>query len=67
MKKIDAILINPCLFKKESNIWKKIDSCFPSLGLASIAAYVREKGFKVRIIDAPAYRLSVEAFEDYLP
>jgi radical SAM superfamily enzyme YgiQ (UPF0313 family) len=66
MKKIDAILINPCLFKKESNIWKKIDSCFPSLGLASIAAYVREKGFKVRIIDAPAYRLSVEAFEDYL-
>jgi len=63
---LDAVLINPCLFKKESNIWKKIDSCFPSLGLASIAGYARDKGFKVRIIDAPALRLSVEGFEKYL-
>lgn len=63
---LDAVLINPCLFKKESNIWEKIDSCFPSLGLASIAGYVRDRGFKVKIIDAPALRLSVESFEKYL-
>jgi len=63
---LDAVLINPCLFKKKSNIWKRIDSCFPSLGLASIAGYARSKGFKVRIIDAPALRLSVEEFEKYL-
>lgn len=63
---LDAVLINPCLFKKERNIWKKIDSCFPSLGLASIAGYIRDKGFKVRIIDAPALRISVEGFEKYL-
>ena len=65
-KTLDAILINPCLFKKERNIWKEIDSCFPSFGLASIAAYVREKGFTVKIIDAPALRISVESFENYL-
>jgi radical SAM superfamily enzyme YgiQ (UPF0313 family) len=65
-KTLDAILINPCLFKKGRNIWKGIDSCFPSLGLASIAAYVRQKGFRVKIIDAPALRISVESFENYL-
>ncbi len=63
---LDALLINPSLFKKESNIWQKIDSCFPSLGLASIAAYARKQGFSVKIIDAPAERISVEGFEDYL-
>ncbi len=63
---LDALLINPYLFKKESNIWKRIDSCLPSLGLASIAAYVRSRGFKVNIIDSPALRLSEEGFEKYL-
>lgn len=63
---LDALLINPSLFKKESNIWQKIDSCFPSLGLASIAAYARKQGFNVKIIDAPAEKISVEAFENYL-
>jgi len=63
---LDTILINPCLFKKEGNIWRKIDSCFPALGLAYIAAYIREKGFTIKIIDAPALGLSVESFEDYL-
>jgi anaerobic magnesium-protoporphyrin IX monomethyl ester cyclase len=63
---IDAILINPCLFKKNSNIWQKVDSCFPSLGLASIAAYARKEGFTVKIIDAPALKLTLENFESYL-
>ncbi len=63
---IDIVLINPCLFKKDYNIWQKIDSCFPSLGLASLAAYLRQQGFNVKIIDAPALELSVEAFENYL-
>jgi len=63
---IDAILINPCLFKKQANIWKSIDSIFPALGLVYLAAYIREKGFKVKIIDAPALKISVESFEDYL-
>lgn len=63
---LDVLLINPTLFKKENNIWQKIDSCFPSLGLASIAAYVRQKGFSVKIIDAPAEKISVENFGSYL-
>ena len=63
---LDVLLINPTLFKREANIWQKIDSSFPSLGLASIAAYVRSKGFRVKIIDAPAEKISVESFADYL-
>ncbi|MFH1173032.1 MAG: radical SAM protein [bacterium] len=63
---LDAILINPSLFKQDKNIWKEIDSCFPAIGLSAIAAYIRQQGFKVKIIDAPALRLSVESFDKYL-
>jgi radical SAM superfamily enzyme YgiQ (UPF0313 family) len=63
---LDLVLINPSLFKKETNIWQKIDSCLPSLGLASLAAYSRQQGFQVRIIDAPALKISVEKFGDFL-
>lgn len=63
---LDAVLINPSLVKKETNIWQKVDSCLPSLGLASLAAYARSQGFKIKIIDAPALKISVENFEQYL-
>ena len=63
---LDALLINPCLFKQDKNIWKEIDSCFPAVGLSTIAAYIRQQGFKVKIIDAPALRLAVESFKNYL-
>ena len=63
---LDVLLINPTLFKRESNIWQKIDSSFPSLGIASMAAYVRSKGYLVKIIDAPPEKISVEGFENYL-
>ena len=63
---LDVLLINPTLFKKENNIWQKIDSSFPSLGLASMAAYVRSRGKSVKIIDAPAEKISLENFTDYL-
>ncbi len=63
---LDAILINPCLFKEKRNVWKNIDAVFPSLGLASIASYVRENGFSVSIIDAPALNLTLDGFEKYL-
>lgn len=63
---LDVLLINPTLFKKNSNIWQKIDSSLPSLGLASMAAYVRSRGLSVKIIDAPAEKISVENFADYL-
>ena len=63
---LDVLLINPTLFKKENNIWQKIDSSFPSLGLASMAAYVRSRGKSVKIIDAPAEKISLESFSSYL-
>lgn len=64
---LDAILINPCLFERNvNNIWRSIDSSFPSLGLISIASYIREKGFTVKIIDVPVLGISVKFFEDYL-
>lgn len=64
--KLDCLLINPCKEKREENIWKHIDSCFPSLGIASIAGYVREQGFSVKMVDAPALKISLEKFEEYL-
>jgi len=64
--KLDCLLISPPVYYREGeNIWKEIDSNFPPLGLASIAGYVREKGFSVEIIDCNIDAPSVEAFEKY--
>lgn len=56
----DLLLINPSWGYKKGNIWKKVSSCMPPLGLASIGAYLEEKGFKVKIIDMQAERLLPE-------
>ncbi len=63
---LDCLLISPPVHYLEGeNIWKEIDSNFPPLGLASIAAHVRSKGFGVEIIDCNIDAPSVEAFEKH--
>ncbi len=65
-KKLDSLLISPPIFyEAEGNIWSEVNSDFPALGLASIAAVVREKGFSVKIIDCNILAPSVELFEPY--
>lgn len=64
--KLDCLLISPPVhYRDGENIWKEIDSNFPPLGLASIAGYVRSKGYGVEIIDCNIDAPSVEAFGKY--
>ncbi|MBU0581059.1 MAG: hypothetical protein KKA19_07765, partial [Candidatus Margulisbacteria bacterium] len=52
MDKLDCLLISPPIFYKgDESIWKNVNSNFPPLGLASIAAYVRAKNKSIKIID----------------
>ena len=62
--KLDCLLISPPIFYNTSdNIWTKVNSNFPPLGLASIAAFARNKGFSVKMIDCNIESPSVEDFE----
>lgn len=64
--KLDCLLISPPMFYgNEGNIWQQISSNFPPLGLASIASYVRSRGFSVRIIDCNIFSPTVDQFEKY--
>ncbi len=64
--KLDCLLISPPIFYSESdNIWTKVNSNFPPLGLASIAAYVRSKNFSVKMIDCNIESPAVENFETF--
>lgn len=66
LKTLDCLLISPPMFYEDSeNIWTEINSDFPCLGLASIAAYARQDGYRVRIIDCNIDAPSVDLFEKY--
>lgn len=54
-----VILINPLWLKKKGNIWKKISSCVPPLGLAYAASFLEKHNIEVRIIDAQAEQMSL--------
>lgn len=65
-KKLDCLLISASIFYEDSeNIWKEVNSNFPPLGLASIAAYVRSKGHPVKIIDCNIAAPSVQSFKPF--
>lgn len=63
---LDCLLISPPIFyEDDENIWKEINSNFPPLGLASIAGYIKEKDYSVRIIDCNIVSPAVQAFEKF--
>ncbi|MFC1696815.1 B12-binding domain-containing radical SAM protein [Nanoarchaeota archaeon] len=63
---LDTVLISPSSFYEDNeNIWTEVNSNFPPLGLASIAAVVREKGFSVKIIDSNVFAPAVDLFEKF--
>jgi len=63
---LDSLLISPPPFyRKSKSIWTEVESNFPPLGLADIAAYVRSKGYGVQIIDCSIVSPSVQAFDKY--
>ncbi|MBI2053851.1 MAG: B12-binding domain-containing radical SAM protein [Candidatus Staskawiczbacteria bacterium] len=62
MKKI-LLIIPP---KGEIKDIKQMDSQFPRIGIAYIAAYLRENGHQVKILDAIALNLDAEKIKDEL-
>lgn len=59
------LLINPPWFKRPENVWGKIDSVMPPLGLAWIASVLEKTGHQVVIFDAQAEGLTLEQFPDH--
>ncbi|MBW2967017.1 B12-binding domain-containing radical SAM protein [Candidatus Woesearchaeota archaeon] len=56
-----VLLITPAWkIENKSNLWRKIASCYPALGLAYIAAVLEEEGHEVLFIDMHAQNWSVK-------
>jgi radical SAM superfamily enzyme YgiQ (UPF0313 family) len=67
MKKLDCLLIStPIFYENSGSIWEAVNSNFPPLGLASIAAYVRQRNYSVKIIDCNTEAISVNLFHGLL-
>lgn len=64
--RMDALLINPPWISKDENIWHGIKGAMPPLGLLSIAAYVEQQGFDVRVFDMHVERCNIEQFREAL-
>ncbi len=59
MKKV--LLINPpWVIGENKNLWTQVASCWPSLGLAYIAAVLEKNGHQVRYLDCTAERYTVD-------
>ncbi|MBU2037076.1 B12-binding domain-containing radical SAM protein [Patescibacteria group bacterium] len=56
-----VLLINPpWVIGENNNLWKSVASCWPSLGLAYIAAVLEKAGHTVKYLDCSAERLTVK-------
>ncbi len=59
---MNILLINPpWVIGEDKNLWKGVASCWPSLGLAYIAAVLERDGHRVRYLDCSAEHLTVGA------
>lgn len=70
MENQKVLLVNPPKHPmNQANIWKKIDTQLPSLGLASIAAYLEAKGIEVKILDlvVEGYEMLGEFLQEFRP
>lgn len=56
---IRVLLINPPWGRQKGNIWYKVASCLPSLGLGYIAATLEQNKIQVKILDCQAVSYSV--------
>ena len=60
------LLVNP----PYSDVYTRVSTAegvVPPLGLAYLAAYIREKGFNVQILDANALEIPIENIKDHIP
>jgi len=57
----NILLINPpWIIGEDKNLWKGVASCWPSLGLAYIAAVLEKAGHKIKYLDCSAEQLTVK-------
>ena len=63
---MNVLLINPSWIRSDENLWKKVGSCMPSLGLAYIAAVLEHEGIKVEILDCDAEKISLKKLSEKL-
>ena len=64
---MDILFIDPpWIIKNETNLWKQVRSCWPTLGVAYIASYLEQFELTCKIIDCTAERIAVTDFEDRL-
>ncbi len=55
-----VLLINPpWVIGEDRNLWQDVGSCWPSLGLAYIAAVLEKSGHRVKYLDYPAMHYTV--------
>lgn len=66
MKRI--LLINPpWVIGEDKNLWNEVASCWPSLGLAYIAAVLEKEGHEVFYLDCSAEHYTVGDMKEVLP
>jgi len=64
---MNVLLIDPpWVIENKKNLWRKVGSCLPSLGLAYIAAVLEKAGHKVKILDCTAEKVSLDIAGDKL-
>jgi len=57
---MDVLLIDPpWVIENRKNLWRKVGSTLPSLGLAYIAAVLEKNNISVRILDCTAEKISL--------
>ncbi len=62
-----VLLINPpWVIGEDKNLWKGVASCWPSLGLAYIAAVLEKAGHQVKYLDCSAEQFTVKEAEEAL-
>jgi len=62
-KSKNILLIDPpWVIQSKKNLWKRVGSCLPSIGLSYIAASLEKEGHCVKYIDSTAEELGVNDF-----
>ncbi len=54
------LIDHPWVVENKENLWRKVGSCLPSLGLAYIASVLEKAGHDVKIMDCTAEKIAVE-------
>ena len=58
---MDILFIDPpWIIENDANLWKKVRSCLPSLGIASIAGFLEQHGCTASILDCTAEQLALQ-------